>query len=51
MRNGNWFEKFLDWCVVVGKKLGKVVVAFSWIEKVYKNETVKEIMSKIWGLL
>jgi hypothetical protein len=51
MRNSNWFERFLDCCAVVGKKLGKVAVAFSWIEKVYKNEMVREIYKTVTSWL
>jgi len=51
MRNSNWFERFLDCCAVVGKKLGKVAVAFSWIEKVYKNEMVREIYRAVTSWL
>lgn len=51
MRNSNWLKKFLDWCIVIGEKLGKVISAFSWVEKVYKNEMVREIVGKIWTLL
>lgn len=44
-------EQFLDKCERVAKKLGRVVKAFAWIEKVYKNEMVKALFARIWAML
>jgi methionine salvage enolase-phosphatase E1 len=51
MNTTSKIERFLNKCERIAKKLGKVVAALSWIEKLYKNETVKAIAGRIWTLL
>lgn len=40
-------ERFLDWGIRIIKKTGELAKAGIWIEKVYKNEMVREIYKAV----